>query len=148
MRIRRYNIADWNAVCSIYDLAKPDEFRGELELLHIPALNNDTKMKVLFHESEVFVAEQHGQVVGFAGTRGNYISWLFVHPLHRRAGIAKNLIQEAIRGLHGTIELNVAKSNEAASHLYEGLGFVVQREFTGNFNGQKCQVVRLCRGEA
>ena len=105
MRIRHYRIADWNAVCSIFDLAKPDEFKGELELPLIPALNNDTKMKALFHESEVFVAEQDGQVVGFAGTCGNYVSWLFVHPLYRRAGVAKNLIQEAIRGLNGTIEL-------------------------------------------
>jgi ribosomal protein S18 acetylase RimI-like enzyme len=148
MRIRRYEIADWNAVYSIYDLAKPDELKGELQLPLIPPLNNDTKMKALFHESEIFVAERDNQVVGFAGTRGNYISWLFVHPHHRRARVAENLIQEAIRELHGTIELNVAESNVAASCLYERLGFVVQREFFGSFNGQNCQVVRLCRREA
>jgi ribosomal protein S18 acetylase RimI-like enzyme len=144
MRIRRYDIADWDAVCSIYDLAKPDELRGELKVPLIPPLANDAEMRTLFHESEVFVAERDNQLVGFTGTRGNRISWLFVHPLHRRARIAESLVREAIRGLHGEIALNVLKSNKAASRLYEKLGFVVQHEFSGNFKGQECQVVRLC----
>jgi ribosomal protein S18 acetylase RimI-like enzyme len=89
------------------------------------------------------VAERAGVVVGFSGIHGNTVSWLFVHPLHRRALIAETLLQIAIVGVQGNIELNVVKSNEAAVRLYEKLGFNNLREVTGSFNGQDCQVLRL-----
>jgi ribosomal protein S18 acetylase RimI-like enzyme len=143
MRIRRYEIADWRDVCSIYDLSKPDELKSERNPPIITSLDADTKMKALFHKSDILVAEQSNHVVGFTGTRANHISWLFVHPLYRRTRVAENLLQKAMLGLHGAVELNVAKSNKAAVSLYEKLGFVVQREFTGSFNGHEVQVLRL-----
>lgn len=143
MHIREYKPSDWDAVCAIYDLSKPDEFKGQFKLPLIPPLNDDSKMKPSFHASKIFVAERADVVVGFSGIHGNTVSWLFVHPLHRRALIAETLLQRAIAGVQGNIELNVLKSNEAAVRLYEKLGFNVLREVTGSFNGQDCQVLRL-----
>jgi len=64
-----------------------------------------------------------------------------------RAGIAKALLQTIISRLRGTITLNVAKSNQAACRLYEQLGFEIEREFTGNFEGHELPVMRLRYGQ-
>ena len=55
--------------------------------------------------------EKSGQVIAFACKRNNYISWPFVHPDHRRKGIARKLLTEILEGLEGTITLNVAANN-------------------------------------
>lgn len=142
-QIRPYNPRDWKSVRAIYDLAKPDEPRGSVEVSAILPLDADIGMKALFQDSEIQVAECVGRVVGFAGTRGNRITWLFVHPAHRRQGVAESLLHHMLRELHGAVTLNVAKSNQAAVRLYKRLGFTIDSEFTGNFNGHLCQVMRL-----
>jgi ribosomal protein S18 acetylase RimI-like enzyme len=143
VHIRPYIAPDWESVCLVYDLAKPDELRGSVESSAILPLNADAEMKALFQDSEIHVAEQEGLVLGFVGTRGNFITWLFVHPAHRRQGVAANLLHHVLRRLHGVITLNVAKLNQPALRLYERLGFTTEREFVGNFNGQEIQAVKL-----
>ena len=58
-----------------------------------------------------------------------------MHPGHRRKGIARALTVSILSELVGTVVLNVARHNTAARQLYESLGFTVEKEFTGNFNG-------------
>jgi ribosomal protein S18 acetylase RimI-like enzyme len=48
-----------------------------------------------------------------------------------------------LRRLSGTITLNVGKNNQAARSLYETLGFVVDQEFVGKFNGHDVEVMKL-----
>ena len=141
--IRPYIASDWKSVCLVYDLAKPDELRGSVELSTILALDSDAEMKALFQASEVHVAEQAGVVLGFVGTRGNFITWLFVHTAHRRQGVAASLLQHVVTRLSGAITLNVAKLNQPALLLYERFGFTIEREFAGNFNGHEVQAVKL-----
>jgi ribosomal protein S18 acetylase RimI-like enzyme len=143
VHIRPYSAPDWESVCAVYDLAKPDELRGSVESSAILPLNADVEMKALFQDSEVHVAEQTGHVLGFVGTRGNFITWLFVHPAHRRQRIAENLLRHVLERLRGVITLNVAKLNQPALRLYERLGFTIESEFAGKFNGHEVQVVRL-----
>ena len=45
--------------------------------------------------------------------------------------------------LTGTITLNVATTNVAAYNLYKRMGFTVELEFLGQFNGHACPVARL-----
>ncbi len=143
VHIRPYSAPDWESVCTVYDLAKPDELRGAVESSTILPLDADVEMKALFQGSEIHVAERAGHVLGFVGTRGNFITWLFVHPAHRRQGIAENLLHHVLKRLHGAITLNVAKLNRPALRLYERLGFTIESEFAGNFNGQEIQALRL-----
>ena len=42
--------------------------------------------------------------------------------------------------------VNVASSNVAARALYERLGFITEREYLGNFQGQPCPVCKLRYG--
>lgn len=143
MQIRPYRDSDWPSVREIYDLAKPDELRGVVEASAIPPLEADPEMKLCFRESQILVMDESDRIVGFGGSRGTFITWLFVHPNHRRKGVAWALVRELLAQLDGTITLNVATTNEAACNLYKRMGFTVDREFVGNFNGLTCPVAKL-----
>jgi ribosomal protein S18 acetylase RimI-like enzyme len=143
MQIRPYRDADWDSVREIYDVSKPDEMRGVVDASTIPPLASDASMLALFGDSHIIVMGNASDVMGFAGTRANSITWLFVHPRHRRKGVARALVLELIARIGGTITLNVAKSNEAAYNLYTHLGFTVEREFIGQFHGYSCPAARL-----
>jgi ribosomal protein S18 acetylase RimI-like enzyme len=143
IQIRNYAPHDWDAICAIYDIAKPDELRGSGDLRAIRPLSEDAAMQALFRDSAVLVGEVHGGVVAFAGTRGNYVSWLFVHPDFRRRGVGSLLLREVMAPLCAAVDLNVAKNNQAARALYEKAGFKVAKEFVGEWNGYECQVARL-----
>jgi ribosomal protein S18 acetylase RimI-like enzyme len=100
-------------------------------------------MQALFRDSAVLVGEVGGRVVGFAGNRGNFVSWLFVHPEFRRRGVAARLLRQVLLPLKGPVELNVAKNNQPAQALYEKAGFKLAEEFVGQWNGYECRVARL-----
>jgi len=75
MNIRLYEKADWDVVRNIYNLAKPDEMRGSVDLRALIRLEDDKNNLKLFHESKIFVVEENKIIVGFGGNKGNYISW-------------------------------------------------------------------------
>ena len=143
MPIRPYRDTDWAVVRDIYDLAKPDEMRGVVDASAIPPLEADADMIALFQSSQILVMESGGQIVGFGRSRGTSITWLFVHPECRRKGVARALVLEMLARLTGTITLNVATTNVAAYNLYKRMGFTVELEFLGQFNGHACPVARL-----
>jgi len=143
MTIRPYLDADWDAVCEIHDLSKPDELRGSVDLSAIRPLRLDPAMVMLFAESVNVVAEDQGRVVAYGGYQGNYISSLFVHPGHRRKGIGRALVHDMLGRLTGAVTLNVATNNAAARQLYASMGFVVEKEFTGQFHGQDIRIMTL-----
>jgi ribosomal protein S18 acetylase RimI-like enzyme len=143
--IRPYRNDDWEAIRTIYDLAKPDEMRGSIQNLSaILPLADDTRRRLLFRESSITVAEDADQVIGFAGHQENYISWMYVHPEHRRQGIAIALLLEMLPRLGRPVTLNVGKNNDPARRLYEQLGFIVEQDFTGHWdNGEAVAVLTL-----
>ena len=143
MIVRPYKRSDWEAVRDIYDLSKPDEMRGGVDAGAVIPLQQDPAALALFHGSAIFVADDGGRVIGFGGHRANSISWLFVHPAHRRQGVARALLNEMMGRLEGTVTLNVGVWNLAARHLYNEAGFVTAREFLGTFNGHDVAVLTL-----
>jgi ribosomal protein S18 acetylase RimI-like enzyme len=141
--IRAYRKADWDQVSAIYDLSKPDEMRGIVDAQAITPLAQDSQMLRYFSDSEVWVYEENGSVIGFIGRKKDVVSWLFVHPDHRRKGIARSLLNELIRIHQGTLTLNLAKGNLSAMALYERCGFEVFEEFEGNMYGCPIPAVRM-----
>src|SRR4029453_14694373 len=119
MKIRPYEASDWEAVREIYDLSKPDEMRGGVDVRAIVPLGHDPSGLALFRDSVIFVVADAERVVGFGGHKGNYIAWLFVHPAHRRRGVARALLKEIMGQLQGPITLNVGSWNRAALKLYD-----------------------------
>lgn len=143
MELRPYRDEDWAVVCEIYDLSKPDELRGVVESSAVVPLDADQKMSTLFRDSRIVVMEDAGRVVGFAGNRDKFITWLFVHPNSRRQGVGAALIGKLLTELRGPVTLNVVASNAAELALYRSVGFTVEREYPGNFQGSPCQVAKL-----
>jgi ribosomal protein S18 acetylase RimI-like enzyme len=143
MELRPYRTEDWATVCEIYDHSKPDELRGVVDPNAILPLDADPNMKALFSDSRIVVMEDADRVVGFAGSRDSFITWLFAHPVFRRKGVATALVRHVLAQLESPVTLNVAMSNAAARALYERIGFKVEREFQGNFQGIPCRVAKL-----
>ena len=143
--IRNYKDSDWNQVCEIYDLSKPDEMGDLVNSNLIAPLARDDRMLCYFKESKIWVDENKNQIRGFIGLKGDVISWLFVHPKHRRQGIAKKLLTKLIEECNHTLKLNVTKNNLAALSLYLNFGFDVYEEFEGEMYGQKIPAARMKR---
>ncbi len=143
MIIRPYTDADWKSIADIYNLSKPDELRGSVDQRAFLPLERDARSQRLFRESRILVVEDQEEVLGFAGNSGNYISWMFVHPHHRRKGVARLLLEHILTSLDGKVKLNVFKNNHAACALYQQFGFEIEREFVGNLNGYKTKAMTL-----
>ncbi len=148
MRVRPYTDQDWERVVEIYNLSKPDELHGSVDPRAFLPLERDTQSLHLFRRSRIVVAEEDGILLGFGGHRGNYISWMFVHPHHRRKGAARLILEHILASLKGTVKLNVFANNLAARTLYERYGFDVEREFVGNLNGYKTSAMTMRRKKA
>jgi putative acetyltransferase len=143
MKLRKFEKEDWKAIKTIYNLSKPDEMRGSVDLRALIPIEKDEKGIALFNESQIFVVEENNRILGFGGHKGSYISWLFVHPAQRRRGVAHMILDHILNKLTGTIKLNVGKHNKAAKSLYAKYGFKIEREFTGNFNGYKSEALTM-----
>jgi ribosomal protein S18 acetylase RimI-like enzyme len=143
VRLRAYHGDDWTSVCEIYDLSKPEELLGVVDSGSVLPLEADTDMQALFRGSRILVAEESDRIVGFGGSRGSFITWLFVHPTFRRRGVATALVRDMLARLQQPVTLNVMVSNVPARALYARLGFVVEREFRGSFQGRPCNVAKL-----
>lgn len=137
---------DWPAVCEIYNLSKPDELLGAVDSNSILRLEADPAMQALFRDSLIIVAKDADRIVGFGGHRGSFITWLFVHPAFRRMGVATALVRDMLMRLEKPVTLNVMVENIPARALYESIGFKVEREFRGNFQGTPCNVAELSYG--
>ena len=101
--IRAYVDTDWEQVREIYDLSKPDELKNIVDADTITPLSKDDQMLPYFNESEIMVYEEEVNILGFIGRKGNVVSWLFVHPDHRRKGIGRRLLKDLIRTWKGPL---------------------------------------------
>ncbi|MEM7129115.1 MAG: GNAT family N-acetyltransferase [Chloroflexota bacterium] len=73
--------------------------------------------------SQTWVYEEEGQVVGFMSLNGNEVGGLFVHPSRQRQGIGRALMDKA-RSLYKNLELDVFEANEQGRAFYAKCGFV------------------------
>ena len=83
---------------------------------------------------DVLVAEEGGQVAGFAALDGGALDGLFVEPARWRQGIGRNLVEAAVhearkRGL----SLVTVVADHAARDFYEKCGFTVEGDAETRF---------------
>jgi ribosomal protein S18 acetylase RimI-like enzyme len=140
--IRAYKESDFPDIERIYNASKKDEFAGEKFDITVVPLSEDQQMLQLLRESNIYIYEK-SDIVGFAGAKENYISWLFVHPDFRGKNIGKKLVSHVLSKLNGEVTLTVARSNIAATNLYQNLGFDIAKEFTGRYQGNPIVVRKM-----
>ena len=141
--IRSYTDKDWEQICEIYDLSKPDEFKDIVEPTLITPLSEDDRMIQYFHDSDIMVYEIQNKVVGFIGQKAEFVSWLFIHPKYRRRGIGRILLKELLNSSECSFTLNLVKTNKVAMELYSSMGFEITKEFQGNMYGKLIPAVRM-----
>jgi GNAT superfamily N-acetyltransferase len=147
--IRSASAADTSTICRlIHALAEYERLSHELRL------DENQLREHLFGPrpyAEVLLAEEEGEVVGFAlffhsystflGKPGLYLEDLFVRPEHRRKGHGKALLRAvaelAVERRCGRLEWSVLNWNEPAIGFYRSLGAVPLEEWkvyrlTGN----------------
>lgn len=123
--IRRYREVDQNEILKIWYNESlrshsfiPAKFwEGHLE---------DMKSKYL-PQSETFVAEKDGEILGFISLVGNYVGALFVAKEHQRQGVGSSLVDFAHR-IKGSLFIDVYKENTQAREFYNKYGFIERRE--------------------
>lgn len=140
--IRRFKDSDFEQIEEIYNLSKADEFAYEDFQVEIVPLSLDPNMLSLLKRSTLYVYE-NDSILGFIGYEGGFITWLFVHPNSRGKGIGEALLEYLILQIGGSLSLTVARSNKVAMNLYSKFGFSVEKEFTGNYQGNPIAVCKL-----
>lgn len=78
-------------------------------------------------ESEVYVYEIDGYVVGFVGIDEGYIAGLFVDKEYRGVGIGTKLI-DYVKELYDFFTLHVFENNYGAVTFYENRGLIKKEE--------------------
>ena len=141
--IREYRDEDWPHVCAIHDRARVDELRGSCDPRAFVPLAADLEDAENFQRSRKFVACLDGQIVGFVGVDGTYLSWLYVDPSLYGKGIGRRLLRYGVALIGPQAWTVTLSGNTRARHLYETEGFEVVRTFQGNNAGYPCMCVEL-----
>ena len=79
--------------------------------------------EVFLPNSQTWVYEDAGRVVGFISLVDNEVGGIFVRPSNQRQGIGKALMDKA-RSLHDSLELDVFAANKSGRAFYAQYGFV------------------------
>ena len=118
--IRQYVEGDLDGVMSSWEsaskIAHPfltEEFL-ETERYNIP--------NVYMPNTDTWVAEVGGKVVGFIALMGNEVGAIFLDPEFQGIGIGKSLMDKA-QEIHGTLEVEVFKANSIGRRFYDRYGF-------------------------
>ena len=79
--------------------------------------------------AEVYVCEEDGRLLGFAGLTGDYLAGLFVRPGEQSCGVGKRLLDRAKLGRE-RLTLSVYEKNSRAAAFYAREGFVPESSGT------------------
>jgi GNAT superfamily N-acetyltransferase len=141
--LRAYVPADWDAVCRIHDAARPLELAagGVDPRAYRPMV--DAAEGDEFFISQTVVATLEEEVVGFVSWNGDYVSWLYVNPVHHRRGIGRRLLAHALRQIGPEAWTSALSGNIAALSLYQQLGLEIVWTRQGLCDGYPGSGMRL-----
>lgn len=87
-------------------------------------ISNFEYVKNALQQTEVYVYERGGDIVGFIGLNRNYIEGIFVGRAFQSGGIGSALIEYA-KAKHSVLTLNVYEKNKRALSFYIKQGFKI-----------------------
>jgi putative acetyltransferase len=135
MQIRRAVLADMPAVAVLHRLTMRVSLTF-LPDLHAPEEDQAFFRDHLFPANDVWVAEEKGEVVGYAARGDGWLNQLYVHPDHQGEGIGDALLAEAMTGVDA-LQLWAFQQNTRARRFYEKRGFVLVELTDGAGNEEK-----------
>ena len=110
-------------------------------LTFLPTLHTAEEDRAFFSgvlsRSEVWLWEEHGDVLGFAALDGEELTHLYVEPEAHGRGIGGALLDEAKRRRPAGFTLWVFQQNESARRFYARRGLQLVRETDGSGNEER-----------
>ena len=108
-------------------------------MTYLPQLYSDAETRdfikdVLIPNNEVWVAEEAGRVVGFAGFGDGSLRHLWVHRTAQNRGVGTALLKVAMGRCSDGLQLRVFQKNLGARRLYERNGFELAELTNGDRN--------------
>ena len=94
--------------------------------------------------SETWVYEEEGTVIGFIGMMGNEIGGLFVLPDHHSKGVGWQLV-DFISELHDELEVEVFKENKIGRAFYDKYGFKVIKKDLHRESGKEILRMKITK---
>lgn len=141
-QVRPYQPADWQAITTIHDLARPDELAGSCDARAFLPIEQDPEVEHL-KSCRKFVALAGDRVVGFIGVDGDYIGWLYIHPIYYHRGLGRKLLRRGLQETTGTPWTIALANNTPAVNLYQSEGFILVRRYQSENAGYPCTCLRL-----
>jgi putative acetyltransferase len=131
--LRRANAQDADAVGEIF-------LRTRDLMTYLPRIPDEDRPKLggwIVERHEVWVAEEDGTIVGFAGLDPGKLEHLYVDPEAQNRGIGAELLAEAKRLRPEGLQLWAFQKNEGARRFYERHGFRVVKLTDGADNMER-----------
>lgn len=142
IKIREYQQTDWAAICTVHDLARPDELRGCCDIRAVIPIEQDEGVADLLQSTKLY-AEHEGEVIGFVGLIGDSIAWLYVHPNHCGEGLGRSRLRAGREITPRSAWTIVLSGNLPARNLYESVGFREVHRFESENAGYPCTCLRM-----
>jgi|TARA_B110001469_G_scaffold126104_1_gene142905 putative acetyltransferase len=101
--------------------------------------------EIYMPNTDTWVAELDGNVVGFVALMGNEIGAIFLLPNYHGKGIGKALMDKA-NELHSSLEVEVFKANAIGRKFYSRYGFEFLDEKHHEPTGQPLLRLRFMAG--
>lgn len=132
MNIRAVESGDTDAITDVFLSALSG-------MTYLPQLYSDAETRdfikdVLIPDNEVWVAEEAGRVVGFAGFGDGSLRHLWVHRTDQNRGVGTALLKVAMDRCSDGLQLRVFQKNLGARRLYERNGFELAELTNGDGN--------------
>ena len=86
-------------------------------------------------DSDTWVYEESGNIIGFIAMLNNEIGGLFVDPNQQAKGVGTSLVNHMTQ-FHDTLEVEVFEENKIGKPFYEKYGFKVIKEYVMVETGQ------------
>ena len=137
--IRPFSLTDLDRILQIEHLAFPKSPYDGMTFVQLHWLHPDTFWVYVDEGSK----QEEGQLLGYlVFSRNGHIISIAVHPHHRRRGIGKKLIEEAVRRSDlKKLWAEVRRSNGGAQAFYLKLGFKIVDEIPKYYGNEDALIV-------
>jgi GNAT superfamily N-acetyltransferase len=128
--IRRATADDAPAISDLF-------VRARDEMTYLPRIPEDVRPLLggrFLERAELWVLEEEGRVLGFAGVSGSELTHLYTDPPAQNGGVGRALLDHVKRRRPDRLQLWVFQKNEGARTFYEGHGFQLVRLTDGAAN--------------
>jgi ribosomal-protein-alanine N-acetyltransferase len=137
--IRPFSLTDLDRILQIEHLAFPKSPYDGMTFVQLHWFHPGTFWVYVSKGSK----QEEGQLLGYLiFSRDGHIISVAVHPHHRRRGIGKELIEEAVQRFHfRKLWAEVRRSNGGAQSFYLKLGFKIVDEIPNYYGNEDALIV-------